>query len=272
MRHCAVQIMAKQLLAAVVLLVVPVSVRANDFDSTRVVHSAEIRAGASFTKHFDHHIRLSIGEEIRSQVYNSYDNPSYFHRSYTSLELSYKPIKYFSVRGGYTLRLLGNHGWDDPNEFIRHRGTLALTGHYKTRDWTFSLRERLDLDARTDSVNANEKNKYDLCLRHRFYACYSIPGQPLKVYGTVELINTLNRPFAYVNEQLNTSYGQYLSDARFRLGIKWRIDQKNTLSFSYRFAYAKDYDVNITKKKGYVELYRETAYEHLIGINYELDW
>ena len=272
MKHITIQIRKRHLLLVAVLMVVSVGGRASDFDSTRVVHSAEIRAGASFTKHFDHHINLSLEEEIRSQVYNSYDNPSYFHRSYTSVELSYKPVSYFSMRAGYTLRLLGNHGWDDPKEFMRHRGTIALTGHYKTRDWTFSLRERLDMDGRMDSVNTNEKSRVDVRLRHRLYAAYSIPSKPLKVFGTVELINTLNQPFEYVNKRLGTSYGQYLSDARIRLGIRWKIDKSNAVNFSYRFAYSKDYDVNITKKKGYVELYRQTGFEHLIGINYEFDW
>lgn len=262
----------KQYLLLVAFALVSGALWADNFDSTRVVNTAEIRAGATFTKYFDHHINLALEEEIRSQVYNSYQTPAYFNRSYTSVSLSYKPITYLSMHTGYTLRLLGNHGWTDPKEFMRHRGTFALTGHYKTRDWSFSLRERLDLDGRMDSVNTNEKNVLDLRLRHRFYASYSIPGRPLKVFGAVELINTLNQPFAYVNKQLSTSYGQYLSDARLQVGVKWRLDKTNALNFSYRFAYTKDYDINITKKKGYVELYRETGFEHVIGVNYEFDW
>lgn len=265
-----------------IAFLVVLGVRAGNYDSTRVAHKVEVRATASFTKHFQHNISLSISEEIRSQVYNSYNNPKYFNKSYTTLEVSYKPIKYFGISAGYTLKIQNSSDsigstkykahWSDANEFIRHRGIFALTGYYKTRFWSFSLRERLDLNGRTDSVNTLEKSKLDLRLRHRIYAVYSIPGRSLKVFGAVELINTLNQPLDYVNQELNTSYGQYLSDVRVRVGVKWRIDQSNSLNFNYRFGYGQDYDVNITKTKQYVHLDRITSFEHVFGIVYEFDW
>ena len=269
---------------AILIIILPLSGlrAAGNFDSTMVVNKVELRASASFTKHFDHHVHLGISEEIRSEVYNSYRQPAYFNRSHTTISLSYKPIQYLSISAGYTLRIQNTKNlssatkytahWSDPKEFIRHRGIVAVTGIYKTRFWNFSLRERLDIDGRMDSVNVLEKNQVDLRLRHRLYAAYTIPGQPVKVFGAVELINTLNQPLAYVNQKLGTNYGQYLSDARVRVGVKWKVDSKNALNFSYRFGYGMDYDVNVTRNKGYVELYRVTSYEHVIGINYEFDW
>lgn len=272
----------KKILAIILPLLVFLNASAASFDSTKVAHQVEIRAAASFTKHFRHNLSLGISEEIRSQVYNSYESSAYFHKSYTTLEMSYMPVQYFGITAGYTLKIQNTNNpigsakyqkhWADPKEFIRHRGIVAIAGHYKTRYWTFSLRERLDIDGRMDSVNLQEKKQVELVLRHKIKVAYSIPGKPLKIYGAVELINTLNRSFTLVNQKLGTNYGQYLSDARVRVGVKWRTDKKNTFNFSYRFGYGLDYDVNITKKKQFVELYRVSNYEHVIGFAYEFDW
>ena len=272
----------KKTLTIILSFLAIITASAADFDSTKVAHQVEIRATASFTKHFRHNISLGISEEIRSQIYNSYEFPAYFHKSYTTLAVSYKPIQYIGLTAGYTLKIQNTNSpfnstkskahWADPKEFIRHRGIVAITGQYKTRNWSFSLRERLDIEGRMDSVNLQEKNRVDLILRHKIQAAYSIPGKPIKLYGAVELINTLNRPFSYVNQRLGTTYGQFLSDARLRAGVKWRLNQKNVLNFSYRFGYSLDYDVNITRKKQFVELYRVTAFEHVFAFAYEFDW
>lgn len=257
------------------------------YDSTAVGKSFEMRMGAAFTKHFKHNISLGIEEEVRLQLYETTDyyltddskivysltpTPDYFRRSYTTVTLDYKPIPYFGISAGYTLKLLGDKGWSDPNEYIRHRGTIALTGQYKYHNWKFSLRERLDINGRTDSVNTLEKRKVDLRLRHRLQVAYTFNQAPLKVFLNVELINTLNRPLDYLNEVTGDNYKQYLSDVRTQLGLRWRIDKKNALLFSYKFYYGNELDIDITKKAQNLKLWHDISYTHIFCINYELDW
>ena len=120
---------------------------------------------------------------------------------------------------------------------------------------------------RTDSVNLLEKNKYDLVLRSKLGTEFIIPGKPVKPYLWVELINTLNAP-----EYQQKNGHQFITDVRAQAGVKWRVSRLSSLDFFYRFTYGYERDINITKKKGYIELTEETLYMHSIGITYLLDW
>ena len=241
-------------------------------DTTLTTQFAELRIRADFTKEFRYGLSLNINERISSRLYET-GKDAYFRHSYTTIALGYEPIQYFKLETGYTLRLLGDKGWSDPNEFIRHRAFFSLMGKYKYGNWRFSLRERLDINCRTDSVNRYEKNPIALELRHRMHIGYHIPGKPVQVYGNVELINTLNRPTQYLNYYISSEqFGQYLCDARLQVGVRWRLDRRNTLSLSYRFDYNYDRDLNITKNKGNIELTRTHSFGHVIILGYDLNW
>ncbi len=257
------------------------------YDSTAVSQTFETRISADFTKHFRQKITLGFSEEIRLQFFNQVaksatgssataytlnETPDYFRRSYTTLSLGYKPIDYLGINAAYTLRLLGNKDWNDPKEFIRHRATLALTGHIQANQWKFSLRERLDINCRMDSVNTDEKAPVDLRLRHRLHASYDIMGKPIRLFLNFELINTLNAPTDYLNAVTGKDYGQYLSDIRTELGVRWRLDKRNTLAFSYRFNYSNERDIDISKSAKNIRLWQEKGYGHIFAINYEFDW
>lgn len=241
-------------------------------DTTVTTQFAELRVRADFTKDFRYGLSLNINERISSRLYET-GKDAYFRHSYTTVALGYTPIQYLKLETGYTLRLLGDKGWSDPNEFLRHRAFFSVTGKYKYGNWRFSLRERLDINCRTDSVNRYEKNPVALEMRHRLHiGCY-IPGKPVQLYGHVELINTLNRPTEYLNHYItNEKFGQYLCDARLQLGVRWRLDKRNTLSLSYRFDYNYDRDLNITKAKGNIELTRTHSFGHVIILGYDLNW
>lgn len=254
----------------------------------------ELRVAAAYSKTFHNRLSLGIEEEIRSGMYDSLTHVSggnygknepvatpYFHKSYTTVSLSYEPIDYLSLGAAYTLKLYGNKGWDDANEFIRHRMSAYVMGQYKTGQWKFSLRERLVADLRTDSVNKLEQPQCALELRHRLHVDYSVVGKPLKAYANFELINTLNQPTQYLNQLKKASdkrYGQYLSSIRAGLGLKWRINANNTLNFYYRLDTNYDRDLNITRIHtngsgkqvgGHAELTYLTEYQHIFGVAYE---
>lgn len=241
----------------------------------------QMRVGADFTKKWNCGVRLSIGEELRFNFYDvekgtnaksvAIDTayaPS-FYKSYTTLVIAYAhpSFSYLKIDAGYTLRLLGYKGWSDPNEFLRHRVFFGLTGSYKTQYAKLYLRERFVCDIRTDSVNLQERNRSNWLLRSRIGTEFIILGKPVKPYLWVELENTLNVP-----ENQRQDGRQFISHVRTQAGVKWRLTRRSSLDFYYRFQYGYDRDINITKKKSYIQLTEERSFLHAFGVAYNFDW
>lgn len=269
------------LLCVVCLLFLSPNVMAWEYDSygNTMEQSVEIRVGADFSKKWKNGLSLSLSEDVRVGLYdklsgvNAKDefvdtvNGPAFNKSYTTVSLAYSPIKYLKFDVGYTLRLLGGKDWSDYNEYLRHRLHIGLTGIYDTHYVKLSLRERLLCDIRTDSVNLLEKQQYEWLLRSRLAAEFYVPGKPVKPYAWIELENTLN-----ATEYQQKDGHQYISQVRTQAGVKWRLSRRSSLDFYYRFQYGYNRDVNITKRKGYIQLTEETSYLHAIGVTYNLDW
>lgn len=269
------------LLCVVCLLLFSPNVMAWEYDSygNTMEQSVEIRVGADFSKKWKNGLSLSLSEDVRVGLYdklsgvNAKDefvdtvNGPAFNKSYTTVALAYSPIKYLKFDVGYTLRLLGGKDWSDYNEYLRHRLHIGLTGIYDTHYVKLSLRERLLCDIRTDSVNLLEKQQYEWLLRSRLAAEFYVPGKPVKPYAWIELENTLN-----ATEYQQKDGHQYISQVRTQAGLKWRLSRRSSLDFYYRFQYGYNRDVNITKRKGYIQLTEETSYLHAIGVTYNLDW
>lgn len=269
------------LLCVVCLLFLSPNVMAWEYDSygNTMEQSVEIRVGADFSKKWKNGLSLSLSEDVRVGLYdklsgvNAKDefvdtvNGPAFNKSYTTVSLAYSPIKYLKFDVGYTLRLLGGKDWSDYNEYLRHRLHIGLTGIYDTHYVKLSLRERLLCDIRTDSVNLLEKQQYEWLLRSRLAAEFYVPGKPVKPYAWIELENTLN-----ATEYQQKDGHQYISQVRTQAGVKWRLSRRSSLDFYYRFQYGYNRDINITKRKGYIQLTEETSYLHAIGVAYNLDW
>ncbi len=259
---------------AVGLLLCALPLFAWDYESRETVtgNVAQLRFGATFTKKWHNGLQLGVSEDLWFDVYNSMVGAN-FRKSYTTLDFSYKPIDYLKLDVGYTLRISGaDSTWSatkkaDPNEWIRHRLFFSATGSYTFQYAKIYLRERVQLDMRTDSVNLLEKNKYNVSLRSKIGTEFIVPGKPVKPYLWLELINTLNAP-----EYQQKDGHQFITDIRTQAGVKWRITRLSSLDFFYRFSYGYDRDINITKKKGYIELTEEKCFMHSIGIYYNLDW
>ena len=243
--------------------------------------AVQLRTGASFTKKWNQGVQLSLSEELRFNLYDVENgttaknvalDTSYgasFNKSYTTLALAYAhpEFQYLKLDAGYTLRLLGNKGWSDPNEFLRHRVFFGVRGSYTGRYAKIYLRERVLCDMRTDSVNLQERNKYNWLLRSRIGSEFIVPGKPVKPYLWLELENTLNVP-----EYQRKNGMQYISHIRTQAGVKWRVSRLSSLDFFYRFQYGYNRDINITKKKGYIQLNEEKTFVHAIGIIYNLNF
>ncbi|MBR1928267.1 MAG: DUF2490 domain-containing protein [Paludibacteraceae bacterium] len=269
-----------------ICIVVPAPLVAWEYESveTEKNTSLQLRTGAEFTKKFAHHVHLGISEELRFDLV-PFGAATIFDRSFTTVSLSYAPIDYLKLDAGYMLKIIGaqttnsekvSSHWSDANEFIKHRVFFSISGVYKLEDWKFSIRERVLCDMRTDSVNPLEKNKYDWTLRHRLSVEYSIPARPIKTYAWIEFANTLNAPEyqqKYRDNNPEKYKGhQYLERIRTCVGVKYRVDKKNTLNFFYRLDYGYQRDINITKTKGNIELTEVKDYQNAIGFIYEFDW
>ncbi len=256
------------------LFLIPYSLYAWSYDSETEteMHAAQLRFGAEFNKKWRNGLQLGVSEDLRFDLYNSAVEP-HFRKSYTTLEFGYKPIDYLKLDVGYTLHIIGaDTTWSaskkaDPNEWIRHRLFFSATGSYTFQYAKIFLRERVQLDMRTDSVNLLEKNKYNVLLRSKIGTEFIVPGKPVKPYLWLELINTLNAP-----EYQQKDGRQFISDIRTQAGVKWRITRLSSLDFFYRFSYGYNRDINITKNKGRIELTEAKGFIHSIGIYYNLDW
>ena len=269
------------LLCIVLLLLIAPEVNAWEYHSygSTTEQSVQMRVSVDLSKSWKNGLSLSLSEDVRVDLYNQLSGVNAkselvdaihdlaFSKSYTTLTLAYSPIKYLKLDLAYTLRLLGDKDWSDYNEYLRHRTQFSLTGSYSTHYVKFSLRERLLCDIRTDSVNLLEKQQYEWLLRSRLAAEFYVPGKPVKPYVWVELENTLN-----ATEYQQRDGHQYISQVRTQAGVKWRLSRRSSLDFYYRFQYGYNRDINITKRKGYIQLTEETSYLHAIGVTYNLDW
>lgn len=245
----------------------PLTVFAWNYETQELTttHSAQVRMGANFNKKWHNGLRLGISEDLRFDVYNSMSGAA-FRTSFTTLLFGYRPIEYVKLDVGYTLKFT-NKDTANVNKLLRHRAFVSVTGSYTTKYVKLSLRERLLMEARTDSVNLLEKSRYALQLRSKIGAEFYVPGKPVKPYLWCELINTLNAP-----EYQQNNGRQFISQVRTQAGAKWRVSKLSSLDFYYRFTYGYNRDINITKKMGYIELTEEKLFQHAIGVIYNLEW
>lgn len=245
----------------------PISARAWEYASqeSTTTHSMQLRVGAEIGKKWHNGLRLSASEDLRSDVYNSVTGAA-FKTSFTTLTLAYSPIDHLKLDAGYTLKIT-NKDTLDANEMLRHRVFASVTGSYSFPYLKLSVRERALCEFRTDSVNPLEKSWYAWQLRSKIGAEALIPGQAVKPYLWLEIINTLNAPEYQCKEGR-----QFISTIRTQAGVKWRVSRLSSLDFYYRFTYGYDRDINITKKKGLIELTEETLFQHAIGVTYHLNW
>lgn len=213
---------------------------------------AEVHIIASFVKSFDHGLKLTFEEEIRSA-------PT--HRSHTTISLAYTPIDYLSLSAGYVLKLYGDKGWEHPNDFLRHRVNVDATGQVTLGQWKLSLRERIMLDARADKIDLLEKNRADAVLRSRLQAVYSIPNYPLSIIAKMELFNTLNAKY----------FGQYINKLRPEIGLQWKVTKKNTLNLAYRYNYVYSRNIDVLDS-GVIAIEHEYQHKHIILLTYKFDW
>lgn len=264
-------------------------------------HQVEMRQNATFTYKLPHDFSISLDEELREVLYSGEDSAKvaapYFHKSYTTLEVGYKMLNHQSLNTGnkYALKLdLGYTLKFDatdklkPKKCLQHRPYAALTATMDVGNWELSLKETYRVDIRLDSVqvpdkwDANvlvaEKNPYLMELKSRLKIGYTFPGKPVKLYASGEVAVTLNeKDCPWVDAAGRPFYeGQYLRSAKGQVGVRWRIDRNNALTFSYMYYYKHNRDINVTGKNSTthqdLELVHERIHTHALVVAYDLGY
>lgn len=233
------------------------------------------RISASVGGDIGRYLSWKVSEEIRVK-----DSFRRFDRFYTSATLEYKALRWLKIAPEYTLiNLLDvdtkSDGSVEKEWETRHRVALNITGTLKVGGWKFSLRERPQVMIRCDSINFMEKNKAAFVLRSRAKASYTFRKAPLTPYVFVEMTNTLNTPKEFSGYALDGSIKadfklkNYISKMRYSAGVEIHINSHNKFDINYKLDDVTDYDINISKKNGYLKsVTRIDSIHHILCVGY----
>lgn len=214
----------------------------------------EIPVGGKVTVKWSEQLRLNDG-------FGSVD------KVVSSLGLGYKPLPYLRLGAEYAFvndRDIED-GWG-----IRHRLNLDVAGMYRAGRVKLSLRERVRLRFRSDSVNRFEKPDPFVTLRSRLKAAYDIRHSRWEPYAYVELYTTLNAPAPVGNFKTDAfSHDNYLSRVRVALGTEYKINRRNRLDIYYMIHFDREYRARYRANKGDMKEWSLMKQcNHVFGIDY----
>ncbi|MDD3077969.1 MAG: DUF2490 domain-containing protein [Paludibacter sp.] len=147
------------------------------------------------------------------------------------ISADYKLNKYLKVGAGYQFMNSLEYKTDDngllisnfyvKNYFIRNRFNLSGTGKYKLDDFSFSLRERVQVTTkeereRTDGTIDDYKVNPAWVWRNRFQLSYNIPHCKITPSASVESFYQLNNPD-----------GNTFDNMRYILSFEYKINKHN---------------------------------------------
>ena len=236
-----------KIIALLVLLSLPNALRAND-DAGLIV---DVSTQKSFNK------KASLEFEVGFRSRNSFRTAD---RVSLGLSGSYKLTKWLKMDAGYQLlidnnaekityndpmfvvdddgnRVANYNNWRPSYWGLKHRVFVSLTGSYKIRRVTLSLRERwrytyrpekpttrYDFDNQWwEDVTVRSKNQH--VLRSRLKLAWNIPKCKFSPWGHVELFNDLS-----------------LNKVRYSLGTDYSLKKKHEFSLYYRYQRIYDKD------------------------------
>lgn len=231
------------------------------------------RVSASVDKKITKGFHWSVDGEARMS-----DNLSDFGRYQVGTGLSYKVTPWLKVGAGY-IYIQKKNSSDEWK--ARHRVYGDATLSYKTGNWRFALKERVQLTHK-DVGNAYQSTPNSVMLKSRFKVSYKA-SKVLTPYGYVELRNVFNDPAcsatwsttsqAYSDYVFNGYTDTYFNRYRGSIGLEWKLNKRNSLDFFVLgdYCYDKDIDTNAkgTKLKS---LTYDRAFNTAIGIGYQFSF
>ncbi len=203
-------------------------------------------------------IARNLSFEWSEQV-RLHNNFSDLDKVVSSVGLNYKPLRWLKVGASYSLVNVRDEDIDVVDDTpvssvewkMRHMVNIDITGSCKVGRVKLSLRERVRLNFRTDSINRYERANPAISLRSRLKAAYDIRRSRWEPYAYVELYNTINARDAVPNYKThNIAFKQYISRWRFAVGTEFKINNHNRLDIYYRFQMDQSYDVRYKNNKG----------------------
>lgn len=225
-------------------------------------------------------LHVSLEEEVRMA-----ENFGSLGRLQTTASVSYKVLPYLKVGLGYAL-INPYSSTNAAFKSARHRVMLDAAGTYRYGDWTFQLKERVQMTYRTGDMNEYQRPRAAWTVKSRLQAKYRLTGR-WTPYAYIELRNTLNAPVieAYLDDGKYVTVdgyesaeagwfisgwnGMYVNRVRGSLGADYRWDKHNTISFYVLADRVSDkvVDANAegTKLKSYT---RETGFIGQVGVAY----
>lgn len=244
------------------------------------------------TSESDVQLRLRAGLEVPigrkwefswSEQMRLHNNLSDFDKIVSSVGFGYKPWKFLKLEAQYgfvnerTTKTDNDTGISTVDWQIRHRMNFDFTGSLRWGKVKLSLRERVRVQFRTDSVNKYEHPNPEVTLRSRLKGALNLRNERWEPYAFVELYTTLNAVGAVSNYlQYPVKRMNYINRVRLGLGTEMKLSNSSKLDFYYMFHYNRTYDARykgISKNPandGNLKLWElEKKCAHVICIDYK---
>ena len=166
----------------------------------------------------------------------------------------------------FTMMDVEKKGWA-----MRHRTNIDVTGMYRIGRLKLSLRERLRIQFRTDSVCKYEKPETTFSLRSRFKTAYDLRNSRWEPYAFVELYTMLNSPKPVDNfKDFPLQNEAYLNRVRVAVGTEFKINNYHRLDMYYMVHFNRTYNSRYKGNKGDLKEWSlEKMCNHVICIDYK---
>lgn len=257
-----------RLISLLMLLVLPAMIRAQEILplAENSLNDVQGRFRAGLELPIDRFGRWDFSWSEQVRLHNNFKD---IDKIVSSVGFSYKPIDYFSVGADYSFvneRNLGDGSWD-----IKHRVNLDFTGMYRVGRVKLSLRERVRVQFRSDSVCKYEHPNPFVTLRSRFKAAYDIFQSRWEPYAFVELYTTLNAPAPVPNyKEYPLSSDNYINRVRLAVGAEYKITRHNRIEFYYMLHFNRGYDARYKANVGDMKEWSLTkTCAHVFCIDYK---
>ena len=244
------------------------------------------------TSESDVQLRLGAGLEVPigrkwefawSEQARLHNNLANFDKIISSVGFGYKPWKFLKLEAQYgfvnerTSKTDNDTGFKTIDWQIRHRLNFDVTGSVRLGAVKLSLRERVRVQFRGDSVNKYEHPNPEITLRSRLKGAVDLRNGRWEPYAFAEVYTTLNAPAAVVN-YLNSplKYSNYINRVRLGLGTEMKLSNSSKLDFYYMVHFNRSYEARykgISKdptNDGDLKSWKlEKKCAHVIGIDYK---
>ena len=263
---------------AAVMLCLPAQAQ----DEISLVETSEsdvqLRVGAGLEVPIGRKWEFAWNEQMR--LHNNLAN---FDKIVSSVGFGYKPWKFLKLEAQYgfvnerTSKTDNDTGFKTIDWQIRHRLNLDVTGSVRLGAVKLSLRERVRVQFRGDSVNKYEHPNPEITLRSRLKGAVDLRNGRWEPYAFAEVYTTLNAPAAVVN-YLNSplKYSNYINRVRLGLGTEMKLSNSSKLDFYYMVHFNRSYEARykgISKdptNDGDLKSWKlEKKCAHVIGIDYK---